>query len=141
MANAYYTKEQKKEIIIYARTRHLDIIPNIELNGNLNDLFRLEQYADLAVVPHGGEFKPYDPSIKFIIDDWITQIAGLFPSPFFHIGFDETWLIRNEVEKLELPPETLYLKMLRQATDRVEKQGKMPLVWADMLQKFSSIIT
>jgi len=140
MANARYTKEQVKEVIIYARTRHIDVIPNMELYGHLHDLFRLEHYADLAVVPHGGEFKPYDPRVKPIVDDWIVQIAEIFPSPFFHIGFDETWLIKNEAKNLGLPPETLYLKMLRQTTDMVEQQGKVPMVWADMLQKYPSII-
>ncbi|MFC2125628.1 beta-N-acetylhexosaminidase [Bacteroidota bacterium] len=140
MANARYTKKQVKEVIDYARVRHIDVIPNMELYGHLHDLFRLEHYADLSVVPHGGELKPYDPRVKPIIDDWISQIAELFPSPFFHIGFDETWLIRSEAKKLNLPPETLYLKMLRQTTDMVEQQNKIPLVWADMLQKYPSII-
>ncbi len=140
MSNTRFTQEEVKEVIKYARARHIDVIPNLELYGHLHDLFRLEHYADLAVVPHGGEFKPYDPRVKPIIDDWIIQIAELFPSPFFHIGFDETWLIKNEAENLDLPPETLYLKMLRQTTDMVEQQGKVPLVWADMLQKYPSII-
>ena len=140
MANARFTKEEVMDVIKYAKERHIDVIPNMELYGHLHDLFRLEHYADLAVVQHGGEFKPYDPRVKSIIDDWIIQIAEIFSSPFFHIGFDETWLIKNEAENLGLPPEALYLKMLRQTTDMVEQQGKIPLVWADMLQKYPSII-
>lgn len=140
MANARYTKEQVKKVIEYAKVRHIDVIPNLELYGHLHDLFRLEHYSDMAVIPHGGEFKPNDPRIKPLIEDWVTQISQLFPSPFFHIGFDETWLIELEAQKLNRPPEELYLQMLKQTTDIVEKQGKRPLVWADMLQKFPSII-
>jgi len=140
MANARFTKEEVREIIAYAKKRHIDVIPNMELYGHLHDLFRLEHYADMAVIPHGGEFSPNDPRVEPLLRDWIGQIAGLFPSPFFHIGFDETWLIKKEAKKLDLPPEDLYLKMLRRTTDLVEGKGKVPLVWADMLQKFPSII-
>jgi hypothetical protein len=34
----------------------------------------------------------------------------------------------------------LYLKMLNQTTGMVEEQGKVPLIWADMLQKYPTII-
>ncbi len=140
MANARFTKAEVREIISYARKRHIDVIPNMELYGHLHDLFRLEHYADMAVIPHGGEFSPLDPRVEPLLADWISQMANLFKSPFFHIGFDETWLIRKEAEKLDLPPEALYLKMLRRTTDLVEQEGKIPMVWADMLQKFPSII-
>ncbi len=140
MADARFTKEQVKEIIEYARARHIDVIPNMELYGHLHDLFRLEHYADLSVVPHGGEFIPDDPRVKPLLDDWITQISKLFPSPFFHIGFDETWLLEYEARKRNKTPEELYLTMLKQTTDIVEKQGKRALVLADMLQKYPSII-
>lgn len=140
MANARFTKEEVREIIKYARKRHIDVIPNMELYGHLHDLFRLEHYSDMAVIPHGGEFSPNDPRVEPLLADWIQQVADLFPSSFFHIGFDETWLIKKEAKKLNLPPEDLYLKMLRRTTDLVEGEGKVPLVWADMLQKFPSII-
>jgi hypothetical protein len=140
MANARYTKEQIKDIISYAKARHIDVIPNMELYGHLHDLFKLEHYADLSVNPYGGEFKPKDPRVRPLLNDWITQISKLFPSPFFHIGFDETWVIELEAKKLNQTADELYLDMLNQTTDMVEKQGKQPLVWADMLQKFHSII-
>ena len=140
MADARFSREQVQEIIEYARQRHIDVIPNLELYGHIHDLFRLEHYADLAVVPHGGEFKPYDERLVPIIRDWIGQIADMFPSPFLHIGFDETWLIRKEAAKLGLPAEDLYIKMVNQTTDMVEEKGKIPLIYADMLQKFPTII-
>ncbi|MEJ7767257.1 MAG: beta-N-acetylhexosaminidase, partial [Chitinophagaceae bacterium] len=140
MANARYTKDQVKEVIAYAKERHIDVVPNMELYGHLHDLFKLEHYADLSVTPYGGEFKPRDPRIKTILNDWIKQISKLFPSPFFHIGFDETWVIELEAKKLNQTADQLYLDMLTQTTDMVENQGKQPLVWADMLQKFPTII-
>jgi hexosaminidase len=140
MADARYTKEEIKEIIDYAKARHIDVIPNMELYGHLHDLFRLEHYSDMSVLSHGREFIPTDPRVKPLVDNWVIQISQLFPSAFFHIGFDETWMLEYEAKKLETAPEELYLKMLKQTTDIVEKQGKRALVWADMLQKYPSII-
>ena len=140
MANARYTQAQVKDIIAYAKERHIDVIPNMELYGHLNDLFRLEQYADMSVTTHGAEFKPADPRVKPLVNDWITQISKLFPSPFFHIGFDETWVIDIEAKRTKQPAEQLYLEMVNQTAAMVQKQGKKPLIWADMLQKYNSII-
>jgi hexosaminidase len=140
MADARYTREEVKEIVEYARARHIDVIPNMELYGHLHDLFRLEHYSDMAVIPHGGEFTPDDPRIKPLLEDWIGQISRMFPSPFFHIGFDETWLLEFEAGKRNKTPEELYLIMLARTTEIVEKNGKRAMVWADMLQKYPSII-
>lgn len=140
MANARFTKAQVKEIIEYAKLRHIDVVPNMELYGHLHDLFKLEHYSDLSVTKYGGEFKPKDPRVKEILQDWIKQISELFPSPFFHIGFDETWVIELEAKKLNQTADQLYLDMLNQTTDMVEKQGKSAMVWADMLQKYHEII-
>ena len=141
MANARFSKEQIKDIIAYAKARHIDVVPNMELYGHLHDLFKLEHYADLSVTRYGGEFKPKDPRVKVILNDWITQISKLFPSPFFHIGFDETWVIELEAKKLNQTADELYFDMLKQTTDMVEQQGKQSLVWADMLQKYHRIIS
>jgi hexosaminidase len=140
MADARYSKDEVKEIINYARARHIDVIPNMELYGHLHDLFRLEHYSDMSVLQHGREFLPDDPRVKPLVDNWVTQISNLFPSDFFHIGFDETWMLEYEAKILEKKPEDIYLKMLKQTTDIVEKQGKRPMIWADMLQKYPSII-
>lgn len=140
ITDARYTHSKVKKIIAYAKERHIDVIPNMELYGHLNDLFRLEQYADLSVTPHGAEFKPQDPRVKLLVNDWIAQISKLFPRPFFHIGFDETWVIEIEAKRTGKRAEQLYLEMLNQTVEMVEKHGKKPLIWADMLQKYPSII-
>ncbi|OGD20261.1 MAG: hypothetical protein A2W03_04310 [Candidatus Aminicenantes bacterium RBG_16_63_16] len=140
MAEARYSQAEVRAIIEYARERHIDVIPNLELYGHLHDLFRMERFADLAVIPHGGEFKGEDPRIGPLLEDWIGQIARLFPSPFFHMGFDETWLIKSEAAKIGADPADLYLKRLKQVAGIIERNGKRPLAYADMMEKFPKII-
>jgi hypothetical protein len=140
MKNARFTKEEVREIIEYAKTRYIDIVPNMELYGHTHDLLKLEHYSHLAVVPHGGEFKPTNEEVQLIVNNWVKQMATLFPSPFFHIGFDETFLLEKEAKKLKRAPDDLYIEMLNKTASLVNSQGKIPMVWADMLQQFPKTI-
>ena len=44
-----FTREQICRIVDYARQRHIDVVPCLELYGHLHDLFRVERFSDLAV--------------------------------------------------------------------------------------------
>lgn len=138
--NAQFSKAQVRELIEYARQRHIDVIPNAELYGHLHDFFRMERYSDLAVIPYGGEFRPDDPRVGAILADWIGQLASLFPSRFFHVGFDETWLLEREAQRLGRRPEDLYLEQLSRVAALAQKNGKTPLAWADMMEKYPLMI-
>ncbi len=140
MAEARYSKDDVRAVIEYARERHIDVIPNMELYGHTHDLFRQEKYADLSVLPHGGEFKGDDPRIQPLYENLIGQMARLFPSPFFHMGFDETWLIESEAAKAGVDPGDLYLKRLKQVAAVIVKNGKRPMAYADMMENYPRII-
>jgi hypothetical protein len=140
MAEARYSQADVRAVIDYARERHIDVIPNMELYGHLHDLFRLEKYADLSVLPHGGEFNGDDPRIQPLLEDLIGQMARLFPSPFFHMGFDETWLIESEAAKVGLDAGDLYLKRLKQVAGIIARNGKRPMAYADMMENYPRII-
>lgn len=140
MDNAKYSQKDVIEIINYARLRCIDVIPVVELYGHMHDLFKLQKYAHLAAIPHGGEFKPNAPERKLIITDWVKQLTKIFPSPFFHLGFDETWLLSQTSRKLNIKPELIYLAMLNETVEIIKQEGKKTMLWADMLQKYPSII-
>ncbi len=138
--NVQFSKAQVRELIDYARQRHIDVIPNVELYGHLHDFFRKERYSDLAVIPYGGEFRPDDPRVGPILADWIGQLASLFPSRFFHVGFDETWLLEKEAARRGRSPEDLYLEQLNRVVGLAQKNGKTPMAWADMMEKYPRMI-
>jgi hypothetical protein len=131
---ARYTKQQIRQIIDYARERHVDVVPCMELYGHLHDLFRVERYADLAAFPHGGEINPHDPRVQALLHNWVEQLTALFPSPWFHVGMDEPW----ELEKAGSPaaggvePGKLYMDQLQKITALVQQFGKRPMFWADV---------
>ena len=132
-----YTAEQVRSIVEYARKRHVDVVPCVELYGHLHDLFRIERYADLAVVPHGQDFNALDPRVMKVIGDWVDELVRLFPSPFIHIGFDEPYDLDKSSAMSKVTPGKLYVGQLTRVVNLVEQRGKHVMFWADTVNIFS----
>jgi hexosaminidase len=139
---ARFSKSQIREIIAYARQRHIDVVPAVELYGHLHDLFRIEKYSDLADFPHGGEFNATDPRVKAVLEDWTAQLSNLFPSPFVDIGFDETWSIQKASANagVDTTPVKLFIQQLTTAMTLFQQHGKRVMAYADIMVKFPGII-
>ena len=136
-----FTREQIRRIIEYARQRHIDVVPCLELYGHLHDLFRIERFSDLAVFPHAGEFNPTNPKVKELLNNWVEQFARLFPSPFVHVGFDETWQISNLAKQgAGLTPAKLFADQLRHVAGLFQQHGKRVMAWADVMVHYPEII-
>ncbi|PYV51085.1 MAG: beta-N-acetylhexosaminidase [Acidobacteria bacterium] len=94
----FYTQEQVREVIAYAHDRGIRVIPEFDMPGHSTTWF--VGYPDLASAPgpyaierKWGVFDPaMDPTrestYKFL-DQFIGEMAQLFPDQFFHIGGDE----------------------------------------------------
>jgi hexosaminidase len=94
----YYTQEQIRDIVAYARDRGIRVIPEFDMPGHCTAW--LVGYPELGSGPGPysidrtwGVFDPaMDPTrestYKFL-DKFIGEMAKLFPDPFFHIGGDE----------------------------------------------------
>ena len=94
----YYTQEQVRDVIAYAHDRGIRVIPEFDMPGHSTAWF--VGYPDLASGPgpytierKWGVFDPaMDPTrestYKFL-DQFIGEMANLFPDQFFHIGGDE----------------------------------------------------
>ena len=94
----YYTKEQIKEVVQYAKKRHIDIIPEIELPGHAQAA--IASYPNLScmqkpveVSNDWGVFKEIycagNDSVFIFIEDILNEVIELFPSNLIHIGGDE----------------------------------------------------
>ena len=94
----YYTQEQVKEVVEYAHERGIRVIPEFDLPGHSTSLF--VGYPDLGSAPGPytieREYGVFDPAIdptrestyKFL-DEFVGEMAALFPDAYFHIGGDE----------------------------------------------------
>jgi hexosaminidase len=94
----YYTKDDYREIVRYAGSRYLEVVPEIDMPGHTNAA--LASYAQLncdGVAPPlytGTEVgfsslcAPKEVTYDFV-DDVIRELAALTPGRYLHIGGDE----------------------------------------------------
>ena len=94
----FYTQDQVREVVEYARLRNIMVIPEIEMPGHAT--------AALAAYPHlscrdepvtvpnswgvfADVFCVGKPGTFEFITDVLDEVIALFPAPFVHIGGDE----------------------------------------------------
>lgn len=139
--DARFTQAQIGEIVAYARERHIDVIPAVEMYAHLHDLFRIEQYSTLSDFPHGTQFDPTKPEVQHVLADWTSQLTELFPSKFVDIGFDETWSLQKAAaNEPDATPVKLFIDQLNTVTQLFQAKGKTVMAYADIMVKFPGII-
>ena len=101
----YYTQDQVKEILEYAASKGIEIIPEIDLPGHM--LAALAAYPELGCT--GGPYEVWgmwgvaddvlcagkEHTMKFL-EDVLTEVCELFPAEYVHIGGDECPKVRWE---------------------------------------------
>jgi hexosaminidase len=136
-----FSKEQIRRIIAYGRERHVDVIPFLELYGHLHDMLRIELYSGLGAFPPSVELDPANPNVTSLLADWAGQVSDLFPSPFVHVGFDETWRIEDVAKKRgNTTPAELFAEQLGNVAKLFTQHGKTVMAWADVMVKYPAII-
>ena len=94
----FYTKKDIKEIVLYAKDRGIEIVPEIELPGH--SVAALASYPHLSctgdsikVETDWGVFKDIycagNDSVFTFLEDVLEEVVELFPSKYIHIGGDE----------------------------------------------------
>jgi hexosaminidase len=94
----FYTQEDVREVVAYARSRFVTIVPEIEMPGHA--CAALAAYPELSC--SGGPFEVHtvwgviddvfcagnEQTFEFL-QDVLTEVMQLFPSTFIHVGGDE----------------------------------------------------
>jgi hexosaminidase len=94
----YYTQAQVRDIVAYAASRHIQVVPEIDMPGHA-------QAAVAAYPALGSTTGPAPPvSAKWGVHPWLfnlepetltfledvlEEVMALFPSPYIHVGGDE----------------------------------------------------
>ncbi len=94
----YYTQEQIREVVAYAASKYITVIPEIEMPGHA--LAAIASYPQLSCTPDStykvatswGVFEqvyfPKEETFKFL-ENVLDEVIDLFPSQYIHIGGDE----------------------------------------------------
>ncbi|HZM03608.1 MAG TPA: beta-N-acetylhexosaminidase [Candidatus Saccharimonadales bacterium] len=137
--DARYSREEIRQLIDYARQRHIDVVPCMELYGHMHDLFRVEKFAGLGLPRYGDEFDPRQPQALAVIDDLLDQTLRLFSSPWCHVGFDEPWALGKLGVTPGKDPYEGFVEVLRHVAEHAQQRGKRILFWADIENSASTL--
>jgi hexosaminidase len=149
----YYTQDQAREVIGYARDRGIRVIPEFDMPGHATAWF--VGYPELASAPgpyqierQWGIFDPaMDPTREEtypFLDAFIGEMAALFPDEYFHIGGDEVngkqWDANPRIQEFLRAQgikgnEALQAYFTRRVQAMVQKHGKKMIGWDEILSK------
>ena len=94
----FYTKQDIREVLAYAKARHILVIPEFEMPGHESAAIAAYPWLgttgkDIKVpCTFGVQYEVMDitsPRVYRFIEDVLDEIIELFPSPIIHIGGDE----------------------------------------------------
>ena len=137
------TRAEARELAAFAARYHVTIVPEQEAFGHLHHVLKFEKYSDLAETPHGHVLAPGEPGTQPLIKSWFTQLAEDFPSPFLHVGADETFDLgtgrtKADVDKRGLGP--VYADFLTQIHTTLAPLHRRLLFWGDVATSDPSAI-
>lgn len=94
----FYTQEELKDLVAYAKERHITIVPEIDLPGHM--LAAIASYPELGC--HSGPYSVWGqwgvsedvlnvgkPDTYEFIKTILEEVTEIFPSEYIHIGGDE----------------------------------------------------
>lgn len=151
----FYTQEQIKEVVEYAAKRYITIIPEIEMPAHSMAL--LAAYPELGTEPskkytvaetwgmmnkYNNVLQASDTTFKFL-ENVLTEVMALFPSPYIHIGGDEAskvWWKQSAVSQQIMKANGLKNEselqsyFIRRMEKFVNSKGKTIIGWNEILQ-------
>lgn len=149
--SGFYTQEQIKQIVAYAKARHITVVPEIGMPGHA--CAAIAAYPELGtnkepidvMVEFGKAIDVYDPSSEFVyefLSEVLDEVIALFPSQIIHIGGDEVrfeqWQNSESVkqlmkrEKLKTMAD-VQLYFTNRMAGIVQKKGRNVMGWNEIL--------
>jgi hexosaminidase len=147
----FYTQDQARYIIEYARERGIRVVPEFDIPGHTQSWF--PGYPELASTPGkytigrtwGIYYPVIDPTREEtyqFLDAFIGEMAALFPDPYFHIGGDEVnpkeWKENARIMQFAKDhnlngPEGLQAYFNQRISKILEKNHKIMVGWDEVL--------
>ncbi len=148
----YYTQGEVRDVIAYARDRGIRVTPEFDMPGHSTAWF--VGYPDLASAPgpyaverKWGVFDPaMDPTKEHtyhFLDEFIGEMAKLFPDQCFHIGGDEVngkqWDANPQIQAFMRAHgmktnQDLQAYFNKRVQEIVSKHGKTMIGWDEILR-------
>ena len=146
-SGGYLTKADVREIVDYAASKHINIIPEIELPGHSGEV--LAAYQELACLgPDGhshrisGDLCPGKDKTFEMFETILDEVLEMFPYEYIHIGGDEAskrnWKecpdCRHRMESENLKDvDELQSYLVNRVTRFLESRGRHAIGWDEIL--------
>lgn len=93
----FYTQEEVREVVAYAKARHITVVPEIEMPGHAVAAIHAYPYLschgkDVSVIQKWGVFDDVfctKDTVFSFLEGVLNEVMDLFPSEYIHIGGDE----------------------------------------------------
>jgi len=159
----FYTQEDIKELIQYAKDRFIDIMPEVDIPGH--SLAAVVAYPELSGTAGADKYhiisgepfmdwpgpkgridntlNPANEKVYPFLDKVFTEIAQLFPFPYIHIGGDECaknfWeqsdAIKALMQRENLKTQEEVQSYFEKRVEKiVESKGKKVIGWDEILE-------
>ena len=147
----FYTQEDAREIVAYAKARFITVVPEIEMPGH--SVAAIASYPELGVTgepmevaTRWGVFSDIlnaKPSTIQFMQNVLTEAMAIFPSRYIHIGGDEAdktkWKaspeIQSRIKDLGLKDEhELQSWFIRQMDAFLTSHGRRLVGWDEILE-------
>jgi hypothetical protein len=142
-ADGALTPAEIRELVVYARQYHVELVPEQQTFGHLHKALRLEKYAELAETPYGDVLSPQQEGSYRLIGDWYRELDQLFPGQFFHIGADETFELGEGQSKAEAQAKgvgAVYFQHLNRVRELLKPYNRRLMFWGDIALRHPELI-
>jgi hexosaminidase len=138
----YYTQEQIRDVVAYARARFITIVPEIEMPGHSGAATAAYPRLTCSSGDYANVLCPREESFTFV-RNVLQEVIALFPGPFIHIGGDEVdkegWRQSAEAQAIMSreglrTEEELQAYFIRHVSQFVRARGKRMIGWDEILE-------
>jgi hexosaminidase len=159
----FYTQDDIRALVKYAQDRFVNILPEVDVPGH--SLAAIVSYPDLSCTPGADQYHvrsgekimdwpgpvalvdntlcPANERVYTFLDTVFTEIAGLFPFPYIHVGGDECpknfWEKSDQIKQLMARENLKTMEEVQSYFEKrvekiVESKGKRLIGWDEILE-------
>ncbi|MDQ2854827.1 MAG: beta-N-acetylhexosaminidase [Acidobacteriota bacterium] len=142
-AGGSLTVDEIRDLVIYARRYHIELVPEQQTFGHLHKALRLEKYGYLAEAPQGDVISPQQEGSYKLIADWYRELNEFFPGKFFHIGADETFELGDGQSREAARTRgvgAVYFEHLNRVREVLKPYNRRLMFWGDIALNHPDLI-